>query len=230
MRHAIRWGLRWSPMLLILSCAPSAYGQTGGTAAHVKDPQHILEVADRFEERPKFERAFTCGTELVFERHRCALFSEPFLRREICDESVEQETHVVVGECGPESVSFLSGGKTWIRVSREDYARMGFLRAMLRAPKTGTFEGQGEPTGRSYVTIDSSEEEDFRLSNGQVLKALRVRFTYYMYDEEQKRHFPSVHSLVIGKARETQGMFLEHRIHGLRNPVSKVVRIEPPKK
>ena len=69
---------------------------------------------------------------------------------------------------------------------------------------------------------------NFKLRDGRELKAMRVEFTYYAYSDAEKRWLPSVHSLTIGKAGETQGMFLEHRVHGLQRPVSRLVFIESP--
>ena len=211
-------------MKFALALLSSFLPVTASAHAHIRDPQHILEQADRFEERPPFESAFSCGTTLLYERHRCASFCEPFQCREICDSAVEPETRVTVGACDGSSVSMLSGGEPWIRVSREGYATLSFLRAMLSAPTSGQFEKPNEPVGKNYVTVDGYEYSSFTLRDGRSLRAMRIDFTYFAYVDN--RWLPSFHSLVIGKARETQGMFLEHRVSGLRLPLAKLVGIE----
>ncbi len=193
---------------------------------HIDDPKKILEFVDNFIEKPPFEEAFRCGAKIKYERNLCAKFCEPFSCKEVCDQSLKEET-LVVSKCSKKSVSITeSNGKIWFVVDKSRWYDLNFARAFFLAPLNGDFTIPGQKINKNRIIITSKKLETFKLQDKTELKAVRIFFTYKKWNEELKQYYDSPQSLVLGKVKPTQGLFLEHSFLRMSKPIGKVISIK----
>lgn len=212
---------------LVFSGVPGA-GAASTTYPHVKDPHHILEQVDAFEERGSFADSVRCGVILHYEMHLCAKQCEPYTCKERCD-GQQTEYLIETRDCTATAVTYYNAtsGKAWFTNTADDYKRSSFFRYTLGAPHAGPVTKHGERIGKSYVVLTKATEEDFTLKSGRKLKSIRVFYDYFDYDETLKRYFVDPQAIVFGKFRDTMGLHLEHTFYRLKQPVARVDAITP---
>lgn len=194
----------------------------------IKDPQGLMKSLDEFIGWTTFEETFKCGTKFTYQMNQCARRCEPYYCEEICKDP--STSVVTIENCTKESAEFISDGKVWIKVLKNRYKDFNTVRGWLGAPLTGRTgkQREGENIGKNYVTLKSIEKEKFKLQDGIVIEVRRLHVIYSFWDEEVQNFNHSHQSMVVGHANETGGLFLEHRFHELKKPVSQLLKFEIP--
>lgn len=210
-------------LMLVLILFGCSSGDHKSPHSHIRDPKNYLKQVDQFISSASFDKTFRCGSEFTYELKQCARRCEPFFCKEICQKPVKSK--VKIGKCDGHSVSFLNNkNKIWIRVNRNNFHNLNFIRAMMAAPKVGQIEKSGEPIGKNLIEIHDAVPEMYMVG-GKKYDAIRIHFLYMHFNEKKSYYTPSFQSIVLGKSYLTGGLLLEHKFEDLKHPVSKMVDI-----
>lgn len=195
---------------------------------HIRDPKNLLQQMDTFMGTPPYEKAYKCGLTLKYDFNYCARLCEPFVCQEICD-ATRKGVVIQLRECSENGVSFynVTDNKEWFRVTPEGHSKHSFLRFFLAAPWSGKPDKSlaGEEIGKNTVELTDIKSETFVLATGRKLKAKRLFYTYFHYDEVLKKPIPSAQSILMGKQIETGGLHLDHTFYEVKRPLARVTDI-----
>lgn len=192
----------------------------------LKDPQKLLPKIDKFIGWTTFEDTFRCGSQFVYQMNQCAQRCEPYYCEEICKKP--EISTVTIKKCDGQSVSFMAGGKVWLKFLKNRFKDYNFIRGWLGIPLRGKLGKRNEVIGKNYVTLKKLEKIQHKLKNGKNIEAIRLYVTYSFWNKLTKKFGHSYQSIVVGRGNQTGGLLLEHRFHEVSKPVSYLIKMTIP--